>query len=195
MPTASATPVQSPTQWGRRVSAAALLLIERNWKSRAASLFYFWKRRVSVTALFTLYSFCNCRQRLHHAGGGSPAHSEGAGKCGHPPSHTNRHFIFCRQGAVDGKGTAVVHTVINFPTYLYIRGNFLKEKCALLPVNPEWILMGCVSLPSLKLPFLLKETGRGVSSAMNEQSLLVESSKKSKFFQKGKSTSDRSGSR
>lgn len=96
---------------------------------------------------------------------------------------------------MDGKGTAVVHTVINFPTYLYIRGNFLKEKCAPLPVNPEWILVGCVSLPSLNLPFLLKETGRGVSSVMNEQSLLAESSKKSKFFQKGKSTSDRSGSR
>lgn len=71
---------------------------------------------VGVAALFTLYSFCTCRQRLHHAGGGSQAHSEGAGKCDHSPSHTNCHFIYCCQVAVDGKGTAAVHTVINIPT-------------------------------------------------------------------------------
>lgn len=49
-------------------------------------------------------SFCTNRQHFHHARGGSSSHTEGAGRCGHPPAHTNCPFLLCCQGAVDGKG-------------------------------------------------------------------------------------------
>lgn len=66
----------------------------------AACLFQFeW-----MLPFFFSPSFCASRQHFHHAGSGSPSHPEGAGRRGHPPAHAGRPFIFCCQGAVDGKG-------------------------------------------------------------------------------------------
>lgn len=83
-----------------------------------ASRGYHFDRGEAVCFLAFSWCFlCTNRKRFHHAGSGSPAHPEGAGRRGHPPTHAHRAFIFRCQGAVDGKMT-LLHMFQHFMSHM-----------------------------------------------------------------------------
>lgn len=86
---------------------------------RAACVFQFkWLRHCCCF----LPCVCTNRQHFHRAGSGSPSHPEGAGRRSYPPTHTGRPFIFCCQGAVDGKRTEPWWLSCTQATFLATKG-------------------------------------------------------------------------